>query len=59
MTALNVAGSTLVARVQSLVVFVVIGILAVFAAVTIANMHPALLSPSTTPASRTSCRASR
>jgi amino acid transporter len=49
MTALNVAGSTLVARVQSLVVFVVIGILAVFAAVTIANMHPALLAPSTYP----------
>ena len=46
MTALNVAGSTFVARVQSLVVFVVVGILAVFAAVTIANMHPALLAPS-------------
>ena len=50
MTALNIAGSTLVARVQSLVVFVVIGILAVFAAVTITNMNPALLPPSTTPA---------
>jgi amino acid transporter len=46
MTALNVAGSTFVARVQSLVVFVVIGILAVFAAVTIANMNPELLAPS-------------
>jgi amino acid transporter len=46
MTALNVAGSTLVARVQSLVVFVVVGILAVFAAVTMANADPSLLAPS-------------
>ena len=46
MTALNVAGSTFVARVQSLVVFVVIGILAVFAVVTMANIQPALLAPS-------------
>jgi amino acid transporter len=46
MTALNVAGSSFVARVQSLVVFVVVGILAVFAAVTMANIQPALLSPS-------------
>jgi amino acid transporter len=45
MTALNVAGSSFVARVQSLVVFVVVGILAVFAAVTMANMQPELLSP--------------
>ncbi len=37
MTALNVAGSTFVARIQSVIVFVVVGILAVFAAVTIAN----------------------
>src|SRR6187399_1138724 len=44
MTALNVAGSSFVARVQSLVVFVVVGILAVFAAVTMANMQPALLA---------------
>src|SRR3954463_5221612 len=46
MTALNVAGSTLVARVQSLVVFVVVGILGVFAVVTIANMDTSLLAPS-------------
>jgi amino acid transporter len=46
MTALNVAGSSFVARVQSLVVFVVVGILAVFAAVTMANIQPALLAPS-------------
>ncbi len=52
MTALNVAGSTFVARVQSLVVFVVVGILAYFAIVTIANMDPALLAPSGYPGIR-------
>src|SRR4030095_10225812 len=49
MTILNIAGSTLVARVQSLVVFVVIGILAVFSVVTIANVEPGNLAPSTYP----------
>ena len=49
MTGLNVAGSTFVARVQSLIVFVVVGILGFFAVVTIANMHPSLLAPSTYP----------
>ena len=49
MTVLNVAGSTLVARVQSLIVFVVVGILALFAVVTILNIDPALLAPSTYP----------
>ena len=39
----------LVARVQSLVVFVVIGILAVFSVVTIANIEPGNLAPSTYP----------
>src|SRR3954469_25326863 len=46
MTALNVAGSTLVARVQSLIVFVVVGILGFFAILTIANMDTGLLAPS-------------
>ena len=46
MTLVNVVGSTLVARAQSVIVFVVIGILALFAVVTIANMDPTLLSPS-------------
>jgi amino acid transporter len=46
MTFLNIAGSTFVARVQSLVVFVVIGILGTFALVTIANMDTTLLAPS-------------
>jgi amino acid transporter len=52
MTALNLAGSSLVARVQSVVVFVVIGILAVFAIVTIANAEPGNLAPSTYPGVR-------
>jgi amino acid transporter len=46
MTALNAIGSTAVARVQSVLVTVVLGILIVFAAVTIANLDPALLAPS-------------
>jgi amino acid transporter len=46
MTILNIAGSTIVARVQSLIVFVVVGILALFAIVTIANWNPSLLAPS-------------
>lgn len=49
MTILNLGGSSLVARVQSAVVFVVIGILAGFAVVTIANMEPGNLAPSTYP----------
>ena len=52
MTALNVGGSTFVARVQSAVVFVVVGILALFAIVTIANMDPSLLAPSGYPGLR-------
>jgi amino acid transporter len=46
MTALNVVGSQAVARVQTVVVYVVIGILSLFAVVTIANMSPHLLAPS-------------
>jgi amino acid transporter len=49
MTIVNIVGSTVVARVQSLIVFVVVGILAFFAVVTLVNMHPALLSPSNYP----------
>ena len=41
MTALNAIGSTAVARVQSVLVTIVLGILIVFAAVTIANLDPA------------------
>lgn len=52
MTLLNIAGSTFVARVQSLVVFVVVGILAVFAVVTIINADWSLLAPSGYPSIR-------
>jgi amino acid transporter len=51
-TLLNVAGSTFVARVQSLIVFVVIGILSVFAVVTILNINPSYLAPSTYPSAQ-------
>ncbi|MDR6907286.1 amino acid transporter [Agromyces sp. 3263] len=46
MTCLNAIGSSAVARVQSVLVTVVLAILVVFAAVTIANWNPELLAPS-------------
>ena len=46
MTALNVVGSRLVANVQSAIVFVVVGILGVFAIITMLEMDPSLLAPS-------------
>ena len=46
MVGVNIMGSTLVARAQSVIVFIVIGILALFAVVTIANMDSTLLAPS-------------
>jgi amino acid transporter len=46
MTLVNVVGSNLVANAQTLIVYVVIGILSFFAIVTLANVNPALLSPS-------------
>ena len=49
MTLLNVAGSTIVARVQSVIVFVVVGILGLFAIVTILNIHPGYLDPASYP----------
>ena len=54
MVVVNIAGSTLVARAQSVIVFIVIGILTLFAVVTITNMDPALLAPSGYPPSGTS-----
>ncbi|WP_350348321.1 APC family permease [Agromyces sp. G08B096] len=45
MSGLNTIGSTAVARVQSVIVVVVLAILVLFAAVTIANLDPALLAP--------------
>jgi amino acid transporter len=49
MTLLNMVGSKAVAHVQTLVVYVVIGILTIFAVSTLANLHPHLLAPSTYP----------
>jgi len=46
MTAVNVVGSTLVARAQTLIVYVVLGILVVFSIVTLVNIDPSLLAPS-------------
>jgi amino acid transporter len=44
MTAVNVVGSNLVANAQTLIVYVVVGILVVFAVVTLVNMDPSLLA---------------
>ncbi len=44
MTLLNVAGSQAVAKAQTVVVYVVIGILTVFAVATLTNMNPDLLA---------------
>jgi amino acid transporter len=52
MTGLNIAGSSAVVRVQSLIVFVVVGILSFFAVVMIANIDPSKLAPSTYPGMR-------
>ena len=52
MTLLNALGSQAVARVQSIVVVVVIGILSVFAVTTLASADFALLAPSTYPPAR-------
>jgi amino acid transporter len=49
MTAVNIVGSRVVAKVQSAIVFVSVGILAAFAVVTLVNMDPSLLAPSAYP----------
>src|SRR3954451_3125025 len=49
MTVLNIAGSSLVARVQSVIVFIVVGILGLFAVVTIADINRSYLAPSAYP----------
>jgi amino acid transporter len=46
MTLVNVVGSQLVANAQTVIVYVVLGILTLFAVVTLANMTPHLLAPS-------------
>ncbi|MFE2164381.1 APC family permease [Streptomyces sp. NPDC059447] len=50
MTAVNIVGSRLVAHAQTVIVYVVVGILTVFAVVTLANMNPSLLAFSGYPA---------
>jgi amino acid transporter len=52
MTLLNIAGSKTLARVQGVIVKVVIAILAVFAIVTLVNLQPELLAPSGYPSVR-------
>jgi amino acid transporter len=52
MAALNIVGSTAVARVQSLIVKVVLSILAVFVIATLSGFDPALLAPSGYPGMR-------
>ena len=49
MTGVNIVGSKLVANAQTVIVYVVLGILVIFAVVTIANMNPSLLAPSKYP----------
>jgi len=46
MTLVNLLGSQLVARAQTVIVYVVLGILVVFAVVTLADLDPSLLAPS-------------
>lgn len=52
MTAVNIAGSKLVANAQTVIVYVVLGILSVFAVVTLVNMDPSLLAFSGYPSVR-------
>jgi amino acid transporter len=49
MTGVNVVGSKLVANAQTVIVYVVLGILSVFAVVTLVNITPSLLAPSKYP----------
>jgi amino acid transporter len=44
MTGVNIVGSGLVAKAQTVIVYVVLGILSFFAVVTMVNMHPSLLA---------------
>src|SRR4051794_21208469 len=52
MTAVNIVGSALVARAQTVIVYIVLGILVIFAVVTLASMNPSLLAPSGYPSVR-------
>jgi amino acid transporter len=52
MTLVNIVGSKLVARAQTVIVYIVLGILVLFAVVTLVNMNPSLLAPSGYPSFR-------
>lgn len=47
--AVNIAGTTLIDRVQTVIVLILLAVFAVFIAVTLAQLDPALLAPSTYP----------
>jgi amino acid transporter len=49
MTAVNIVGSRLVANAQTVIVYVVLGILTVFAVVTLTHINPSYLAPSKYP----------
>jgi amino acid transporter len=49
MTGVNIVGSSLVANAQTVIVYIVLGILSVFAVVTLVNMTPSLLASSKYP----------
>src|SRR5690348_1414224 len=49
MTGVNIVGSQLAANAQTVIVYVVLGILTLFAVVTLVNMNPSLLAPSKYP----------
>ena len=52
MTLVNIVGTQVVARVQTAIVFVVVGILTFFAIITLINIDPSLLAPSGYPGVR-------
>jgi amino acid transporter len=49
MAGVNIIGSQLVARAQTIIVYIVLGILTLFAIVTLLNMNPSLLAPAKYP----------
>ena len=49
MTVVNIVGSQLVAKAQTVIVYIVVGILTIFAVVTLVHINPSLLAPSKYP----------
>ena len=56
--AVNIAGAKSIDRVQSVIVVILLAVFAVFIVVTLAQLDPELLAPSTYPRTARSCRAS-